>query len=74
MKSLELQCNNRKRILYYDGLKGLATLLVVACHLAYTFSPSFYFPEKAANRVELFWHKSFFYVLTNGNAAVHCFL
>ena len=61
------------RIEYIDGIRGVASILVILCHLACVFLPFLYFSNKATTVFAEIWIKSPLNVLTNGNTAVQCF-
>ena len=61
------------RIPYIDGIRGVASLLVVFCHIAYVFIPGLYKQSLAENDFQFFWNGSLFNVLTNGNTPVQVF-
>ena len=61
------------RIGYLDSIRGLASVLVIWCHLACVFIPGLYFFEKANTTFEKIWLLTPLNVLTNGDAAVQCF-
>lgn len=61
------------RLDYIDGIRGIASILVVFCHLACVFMPGLYFAEKANTTFEQIWIHSPLNIITNGNASVQCF-
>lgn len=61
------------RIPYIDGMRGLASLLVIFCHIAYVFLPGLNRASLAEDSFQLFWNGSLLNVLTNGNTAVQVF-
>ena len=65
--------NRTARIGYLDSIRGIASVLVIWCHLACVFIPGLYFFEKANTPFEKTWLLTPLNVLTNGDAAVQCF-
>lgn len=61
------------RIAYFDGIRGIASILVVFCHLACVFLPNLYFYENATSKFYRFFFNTPLNVLTNGEFAVQCF-
>ena len=61
------------RIEYIDGIRGLASLFVVFCHLAAVFLPHFYSYKQDASTLSHIFINSPFNILTNGSVAVQCF-
>lgn len=56
-----------------DGVRGIAAILVVFCHLACVFMPGLYSTELANTGFEQIWTNSPLNILTNGNASVQLF-
>lgn len=61
------------RLSYIDGIKGIAALLVVFCHLACVFVPELYFDNQATSFFSRLWLHTPLNVITNGDTAVQCF-
>ena len=62
-----------ERLQYLDGVRGIASVFVVFCHLACVFIPNIFFESKAVSSVDKLWLYSPLNIITNGNAAVICF-
>lgn len=62
-----------ERLDYIDGLKGMAAVFVVFCHLACVFSPGLYFIDQATTKFERVWLQTPLNILTNGNFSVQFF-
>lgn len=62
-----------RRLDYIDGIRGIASILVVFCHLACVFYPFLYYLQDNASNFERIYLLSPLNVLTNGNSAVQCF-
>ncbi|MBO7520326.1 MAG: acyltransferase [Clostridia bacterium] len=63
----------KNRLDYIDGIRGIASVLVVLCHLACVFYPSFYRLNDSPSTFERIYLLSPLNVITNGNSAVQCF-
>lgn len=61
------------RLAYLDGLRGLAALGVVFCHLVSVFWSALYFEDKAVTVFEQIWCGSPLNAITNGNLPVQFF-
>lgn len=61
------------RLTYVDGIRGIAAILVIFCHLACVFLPGLYYAEQANTVFEKIWLETPLNIFTNGDAAVQCF-
>jgi len=64
---------NKKDLQYIFGIRGIAAILVVFCHISCVFLPGLYYLDKANSFFEKLWLLSPLNIFTNGNAAVQCF-
>ena len=64
---------SHNRIEHIDGIRGIASIFVILCHLSCVFLPELYFLDKAHSKFDYFWLNTPLNVITNGNTAVHCF-
>ncbi len=69
----EVVIKRTERLQYLDGVRGIASVFVVFCHLACIFVPNIFFFEQATTKYDKVWLYSPLNVITNGNAAVICF-
>lgn len=65
--------DRRHRVEYYEGLRGIASVQVVFCHLVVAFAPAFYFYSEESGTIAKVWIESPLNVLCNGNVAVQFF-
>lgn len=70
---LEEKVTSIDRLTYVDGIRGIASMLVVLCHLACVFVPELYLPKGEISVLEKIWLNTPLNIFTNGNFAVQCF-
>ena len=72
-ESIEIQPALYKRLEYVDGIKGIAAILVVLCHLVCVFLPEFYRYSENYHIISRIWILTPLNIFTNGAFPVECF-
>lgn len=63
----------RDRLDYLDGIRGIASIFVVFCHIVCVFLPQFYYYDKADSAISQFWLNTPLNIITNGRFSVQWF-
>ncbi len=63
----------KSKLLYIEGMRGIAAIMVVFCHWSCVFASDYYYITENSTSFEKFWINSPLNIINNGNAPVQFF-